>query len=74
VKIEGFIPIIGSVILDNPKHLFEKKNIFKVTYADSKTEIFLAARSEIEKKQWIFTLNKVQELAAKGNNIIDMAI
>jgi hypothetical protein len=60
VKPTGFIPLIGSVILDKPKHLFEKKNVFKIMYADSKTETFLAARSEIELDQWVFSLGKVQ--------------
>lgn len=60
VKPTGFIPVIGSFVLDNPKHLFEKKNVFKITYADSKTETYLAARSHIELEQWVHSLTKVQ--------------
>lgn len=56
----GLIPVLGSTIIDNPKHPYEKKNVFKITYADSKTDLYLAARSDIEKKQWIYALNKVQ--------------
>ena len=60
MKPSGFIPVIGSLVLDNPKHLFEKKNVFKIMYADSKTESFLAARSTIELEQWVHALTRVQ--------------
>ena len=57
----GFIPIIGSAVLGDPKHLFEKENVFKIIYADGKTEICLAARSHIEKLQWIDSMHKVMD-------------
>jgi hypothetical protein len=63
----GFIPIIGGIILENPKHLFEKPNVFKISYPESTTQLFMSARSEIEKKRWVFVLTKVQELASKTN-------
>lgn len=55
----GFIPVIGSAVLDDPKHLFEKENVFKLVYADGKTEVLLAARSHIEKQQWIDSIHRV---------------
>lgn len=60
IKPAGFIPVIGSLVLDNPTHLFEKKYVFKVMYADSKTEAYLATRSQIELQQWVGALTKVQ--------------
>ena len=65
--------MIGSEIIDNPTHLFEKKNVFKITYAgDAKTDLFLSARSEIEKKQWIFSIRKIQILAQRGTDLLDI--
>ena len=53
IKPKQFIPILGSSIVVDPKHPYEKNHVFKIIYANSDTEILLATRSETDTKIWI---------------------
>lgn len=56
----GMIPLVDCSMVEDPKHLFEKENVFKLVLGDQVTTVFLSANSPLEKKRWLTAFRGLQ--------------
>lgn len=60
IKPIGFIAIVDTKINTTPAHLFEKDHVFLLLLPDKKTDIYLAANSQLEKDRWSSAFIRLQ--------------